>query len=62
MDNFKEHWPKYTAMGLAAIALTYLVYRGMSSEEKETAKVLKIKGKDGKSWPAPRKIISESLS
>jgi hypothetical protein len=64
MDNLKEQWPKYAAISIAAIALGYMVYRGMSGNEalKEPAKALRIKGKDGKMWPAPRKIISESMS
>lgn len=50
MDNLKEHWPKYAAMSIAAIALSYMVYRGMSRDGalKEHAKTLTIKGKDGK--------------
>lgn len=64
MDNLKVHWPKYAAISVATLALGYMVYRGMSSSQavKEAGKVVIVTGKDGKAWPAPRKIISESMS
>lgn len=33
-----------------------------SAAVKEAAKAPKVKGKDGKEWPAPRKILSDSMS
>ena len=62
MDKLKEHWPK-VAVGVAAAALGYAVYRSMSSEKAlSEGKTARVKGKDGKEWPVPRKIIKESMS
>ena len=49
---------------MAAIVLGYMAYRSMNDEKDcvEAAKTPRIRGKDGKDWPIPRKLITESMS
>lgn len=64
MDKLKDHW-KEVAVGVAAIVVSYYAYKSMSSGEKVTvdsARTPRVKGKDGKEWPVPRKIISEDMT
>ena len=64
MDKLKDHW-KEVAVGVAAVLVSYYAYRSLASEEKVpvgSARTPRVKGKDGKEWPVPRKIISEDMT
>jgi len=64
LEKLKEHWPKI-AVGIAAICMGYAAYKSYASESVLVSKEGETqwkKGQDNKSWPVPRKVISESDS